>query len=121
MTYRVLVCDDALLRRAMIRHTLERAGYDVVAEAEDGEQAIDRYKESKPDLITMDIVMPNLGGIDTVRKIVQLDPNARILVSTAMGQNALAVEALRAGAKEYVVKPFRSSHILEAAERALTQ
>ncbi len=119
MCYKVLVCDDALFMRAMIRQTLEGAGYEVVGEAEDGRQAIDKYQECEPDLVTMDIVMPGLSGIDTVRAIVQMDPNARILVCSAMGQDALAVQAMEAGAKEYVVKPFRSSHILEAAERAL--
>jgi two-component system chemotaxis response regulator CheY len=119
MRYKVLVCDDARFMRTMIRHILEEAGYDVVAEAGDGHQAIKKYKEFDPDLVTMDIVMPGLGGIDTVRAIVQMDPSARILVCTAMGQDALAARAMGAGAKEYVLKPFRSSHILEAAERAL--
>ena len=121
MSYKVLVCDDALFMRAMIRQILEQAGYEVVAEAEDGHQAVDKYKQCKPDLVTMDIVMPNMGGIDTVREIVQIDPKARILICSAMGQDALASEAMDAGAKEYIVKPFQSVHILEAAERALTQ
>ncbi len=121
MSYKVLVCDDALFMRAMIRQILEQAGYEVVAEAEDGHQAIDMYKQCKPDLVTMDIVMPNMGGLDTVKALVQLDPNVRVLVCTAMGQDALAAEAMKAGAKEYIVKPFQSSHILEAVERMLTQ
>jgi two-component system chemotaxis response regulator CheY len=119
MCYKVLVCDDALFMRTMIRQTLEQAGYEVVGEAEDGQQAIDRYKEHKPDLVTMDIVMPGLGGIDSVQEIVRMDPNARIVVCSAMGQDALATQAMAAGAKEYVVKPFQASHILEAAVRAL--
>lgn len=119
MCYKVLVCDDAIFMRAMIRQTLEEGGYEVVGEAEDGRQAIAKYRECNPDLVTMDIVMPALSGIDTVRAIVAMDPNARILVCSALGQDALARQALEAGAREYVVKPFRSSHILEAAERAL--
>ncbi len=119
MGYKVLVCDDALFMRTMIRHTFEKAGYEVIAEAEDGQQAIDRYKEKRPDLVTMDIVMPGLGGIDSVQEIVQIDPDARIVVCTALGQDSLATQAIEAGAKEYIVKPFQSSDILEAAERAL--
>lgn len=121
MSYSVLVCDDALFMRAMIRQTVEQAGYEVAAEAEDGLQAVEQYKRCKPDLVTMDIVMPKKSGIDTVREIRQLDPDARILVCSAMGQDALADEAMKAGAREYVVKPFQNAQFLAALERVLTQ
>ena len=119
MGHRVLVCDDAIFMRTMISDILSGAGYEVVGEAETGLQAIDRYKELKPDLVTMDIVMPDMGGIDAVREIVKGDANAKILMCSAMGQQALVVEAIQAGAKDFVVKPFQPSRVLEAVQRVL--
>ena len=119
MGHRVLVCDDAIFMRTMISDILSGAGYEVVGEAETGLQAIERYKELKPDLVTMDIVMPDMGGIDAVREIVKGDPNAKILMCSAMGQQALVVEAIQAGAKDFVVKPFQPSRVLEAVQRVL--
>ncbi|OGU00333.1 MAG: two-component system response regulator [Gemmatimonadetes bacterium RBG_16_66_8] len=119
MGHRVLVCDDAIFMRTMISDILSGAGYEVVGEAETGLQAIERYKELRPDLVTMDIVMPDMGGIDAVREIVKDDPNAKILMCSAMGQQALVVEAIQAGAKDFVVKPFQPSRVLEAVQRVL--
>jgi two-component system chemotaxis response regulator CheY len=115
----VLVCDDAIFMRTMISDILSQAGYEVVGEAETGIQAVDKYKELKPDLVTMDIVMPDMGGIDAVREIVAHDPDACILMCSAMGQQALVVEAIQAGAKDFVVKPFQPSRVLEAVQRVL--
>jgi two-component system chemotaxis response regulator CheY len=117
--HRVLVCDDAIFMRTMIGDILSSAGYEVVGEAETGLQAIERYKELRPDLVTMDIVMPDMGGIEAVREIVKADPNAKILMCSAMGQQALVVEAIQAGAKDFVVKPFQPSRVLEAVQRVL--
>ncbi len=119
MGHRVLVCDDAIFMRTMISDILSGAGYEVVGEAESGLQAIQRYRDLKPDLVTMDIVMPDMGGIDAVREIVKEDPNAKILMCSAMGQQALVVEAVQAGAKDFVVKPFQPSRVLEAVQRVL--
>ena len=119
MGHRVLVCDDAIFMRTMISDILTGAGYEVVGEAETGVQAIQRYRELKPDLVTMDIVMPDMGGIDAVREIVKDDANAKILMCSAMGQQALVVEAIQAGAKDFVVKPFQPSRVLEAVQRVL--
>ena len=119
MGHRVLVCDDAIFMRTMISDILSGAGYEVVGEAETGIQAIDRYRTLKPDLVTMDIVMPDMGGIDAVREIVKEDPHAKILMCSAMGQQALVVEAIQAGAKDFVVKPFQPSRVLEAVQRVL--
>ena len=119
MGHRVLVCDDAIFMRTMISDILSGAGYEVVGEAETGLQAIERYRELNPDLVTMDIVMPDMGGIDAVREIVRQDPNAKILMCSAMGQQALVVEAIQAGAKDFVVKPFQPSRVLEAVQRVL--
>jgi two-component system chemotaxis response regulator CheY len=117
--HRVLVCDDAIFMRTMISDILSGAGYEVVGEAETGVQAIERYRDLKPDLVTMDIVMPDMGGIDAVREIVKLDPGAKVLMCSAMGQQALVVEAIQAGAKDFVVKPFQPSRVLEAVQRVL--
>ena len=119
MAQRVLVCDDAIFMRTMISDILSGAGYEVVGEAETGVQAIERYRTLRPDLVTMDIVMPDMGGIDAVREIVKEDANAKILMCSAMGQQALVVEAIQAGAKDFVVKPFQPSRVLEAVQRVL--
>ncbi len=119
MSHTVLVCDDAIFMRTMISDILTGAGYEVVGEAESGVQAIERYKELRPDLVTMDIVMPDMGGIEAVREIIKSDPDAKILMCSAMGQQALVVEAIQAGAKDFVVKPFQPSRVLEAVQRVL--
>ncbi len=119
MARTVLICDDAIFMRSMIADILKQAGFEVVGEAETGAQAVERYRELKPDLVTMDIVMPDMGGIDAVRNIVSEDPEARILMCSAMGQQALVIEAIQAGARDFVVKPFQPSRVLEAVQRVL--
>ena len=115
----VLICDDAIFMRTMVGDILTQAGFDVVGEAESGVQAVEQYQALRPDLVTMDIVMPDMGGIDAVREIVKLDPAAKVLMCSAMGQQALVVEAIQAGAKDFVVKPFQPSRVLEAVTRVL--
>jgi two-component system, chemotaxis family, chemotaxis protein CheY len=119
VTQTVLICDDAIFMRTMVGDILQKAGFQVVGEAETGLQAIEKYKELRPDLVTMDIVMPELGGIDAVREIRKHDPSARVLMCSAMGQQALVVEAIQAGAKDFVVKPFVPGRVLEAVKRVL--
>ena len=119
MSHTVLVCDDAIFMRTMISDILTTAGFQVIGEAETGREAVDRYKELKPDLVTMDIVMPDMGGIEAVREICKADPDAKVLMCSAMGQQALVVEAVQAGAKDFVVKPFQPSRVLEAVQRIL--
>jgi two-component system chemotaxis response regulator CheY len=115
----VLVCDDAIFMRTMISDILTQAGFEVVGEAESGAQAVEKYRSLKPDLVTMDIVMPDMGGIEAVREICKKNPEAKILMCSAMGQQALVVEAIQAGAKDFVVKPFQPSRVLEAVQRVL--
>ncbi|HSM35299.1 MAG TPA: response regulator [Longimicrobiales bacterium] len=115
----VLICDDALFMRTMLGNILKQAGFEVVGEAENGVEAVERYRELQPDLVTMDIVMPDKGGIDAVRDIVGEHPDAKILMCSAMGQQGLVVEAIQAGAKDFVVKPFQPSRVLEAVQRVL--
>ena len=115
----MLVCDDAIFMRTMISDILTQAGFEIVGEAESGSQAVEKYRALKPDLVTMDIVMPDMGGIEAVREICKTDPDAKILMCSAMGQQALVVEAIQAGAKDFVVKPFQPSRVLEAVQRVL--
>jgi Response regulator containing CheY-like receiver, AAA-type ATPase, and DNA-binding domains len=115
----VLVCDDAVFMRTLLSDILSQSGFEVIGEAETGVQAIERYKQLRPDLVTMDIVMPDMGGIDAVREITKFDSEARILMCSAMGQQALVVEAIQAGAKDFVVKPFQPSRVLEAVQRVM--
>jgi len=116
---RILICDDAIFMRTMIADILTGAGYEIAGEAESGLQAVERYKARKPDFVTMDIVMPDMGGIDAVRDISKVDANAKILMCSAMGQQQLVVEALQAGAKDFVVKPFQPTRVLDAVKRLL--
>jgi len=120
VAHTVLVCDDAIFMRTMIADILTQAGYRVIGEAESGVEAVRRFRELKPDLVTMDIVMPEMGGIDAVREIIKETPDARILMCSAMGQQALVVEAIQAGAKDFVVKPFQPARVLEAVQRLLS-
>src|SRR5258708_12441878 len=101
--------------RTMISDILAQAGFEVVGEAETGTQAVEKYHQLKPDLVTMDIVMPDMGGIDAVREIVKKDPDAKILMCSAMGQQALVVEAIQAGAQDFAPKPSPPSPLLEPA------
>ena len=119
MSQTVLICDDAIFMRTMIGDILTQAGFQIVGEAETGVQAVEKYRSLKPDLVTMDIVMPDMGGIDAVREIIKEDPGAKILMCCAMGQQALVIEAIQAGARDFVVKPFQPSRVLEAVQRVL--
>jgi two-component system, chemotaxis family, chemotaxis protein CheY len=119
LNHTVLVCDDAPYMRTLMGTILERGGFEVVGEAGTGMQAIEKYKELRPDVVTMDIVMGDMGGIEAVREIRKIDQNARILMCSAMADQALMSEARRAGASEFVVKPFQPSGLLEAIKRVL--
>ncbi len=117
----VLIVDDAKFMRNLLRKILTEGGYEVVGEAETGTEAVELYQKLKPSVVTMDIVMPDMSGIDAVKKIKEVDPNARIVVVSAMGQQALVSEALKAGAADFVVKPFHPSVVLEVVGRVLKQ
>lgn len=116
---KILIVDDAVFMRRMLSDILKEGGYDVVAEAANGKESVDQYKKSRPDAVTMDIIMPEMGGIEAVKEIVKHDKAAKILMVSAMGQQQLVVEAIQAGAKDFVVKPFEPSRVLSAVERLL--
>ncbi|HHZ19895.1 MAG TPA: response regulator [Firmicutes bacterium] len=120
MGNRVLVVDDAAFMRMMIKDILRKGGYEVVGEAEDGAKAIEKYRELKPDLVTMDITMPDMDGITAVKEIRKIDPNALIIMCSAMGQQAMVIDAIQAGAKDFVVKPFQPDRVLEAIRKVLS-
>ncbi|MCK4396782.1 response regulator [candidate division WOR-3 bacterium] len=119
MAVHILIVDDAIFMRKMIGDILRKEGYEICGEAENGIEAINKYKELHPDLVTMDIIMPDMSGIDAVEEIVNYDSNAKILMVSAMGQQSLVVEAIQKGAKDYIIKPFQPSRVLEAVERVL--
>ncbi len=113
----VLITDDTAFMRMTLKNILEKNGYEVIGEAEDGKQAIDMYDEHKPALVTMDITMPNVDGLTAIKEIIKKDPNAKIVVVSAMGQKSLVIDALNAGAKDFVVKPFQPDRIEEALQK----
>ena len=117
----ILIVDDAAFMRMMIKNILVKNGYDVVGEAENGQIAFELYKQLKPDLVTMDITMPEMDGIDGVKAIRGFDPNANVIMCSAMGQQAMVMEAIQAGAKDFVVKPFQQDRILQAIERVIAK
>ncbi|HQD40805.1 MAG: response regulator [Firmicutes bacterium] len=115
----VLIVDDAAFMRMMLKDILLRGGYQVVGEAENGQRAIELYKELKPDLVTMDITMPELDGISALKEIRAYDPDAVVIMCSAMGQQALVIDAIGAGAKDFIVKPFQPERVLEAVKKAV--
>ncbi|MBN1165310.1 MAG: response regulator [Candidatus Krumholzibacteriota bacterium] len=119
MKSRVLVVDDAIFMRKMISDILEGYGMEVVGESDTGSDAVEKYIELKPDLVTMDIIMPEMNGIDAVRGIIAADAQARIIMCSALGQQALVQDALTAGAKDFLIKPFNPSRVIEVVSRVL--
>ena len=119
MKPRVLIADDASFMRQMIREIVEPEGYEVVGEATDGGEAVEQYDSLAPDLVTMDIVMPKRSGIDAVKEIVAKAPDACVVMCSALGQETLVMEALQAGAKDFIVKPFKPDNVLDTIKRAL--
>jgi two-component system, chemotaxis family, chemotaxis protein CheY len=120
MAHKILIVDDAAFMRMMIKDILSKNGYDVVGEAADGMQAVEKYKELQPDLVTMDITMPEMDGISALKEIKKLNPNAKIIMCSAMGQQAMVIDAIQAGAKDFIVKPFQADRVLEAISKTLS-
>ena len=119
MANSILICDDAAFMRMMIKDILTKNGYIIAGEAENGIKAVEKYKEVKPDLVLMDITMPELDGIGALKQIKELDPNASVIMCSAMGQQAMVVEAIQSGAKDFIVKPFQADRVLEAVKRVM--
>ncbi|WP_291632448.1 response regulator [Clostridium sp.] len=116
---RVLIVDDAAFMRMMIKDILEKNGFEVVGEANNGIKAVELYKAEKPDVVTMDITMPDMDGIEAVKVIKAFDPAAKIIMCSAMGQQSMVMDAIRAGARDFIVKPFQADRVLEAIKKVV--
>ncbi|MBL4938018.1 response regulator [Clostridium sp. YIM B02515] len=116
---KVLIVDDAAFMRMMIKDILEKNGFEVVGEANNGIKAVEIYKKEKPDVVTMDITMPDMDGIEAVKEIRSFDPGAKIIMCSAMGQQTMVMDAIRAGARDFIVKPFQPDRVLEAIRKVI--
>jgi len=119
MGKRILVVDDAAFMRMMLSDHLTKAGFEVIGHAENGAVAVTKYKELRPDMVTMDITMPEMDGIQAVKEIKKFDPTARIVMCSAMGQQHMVMEAIQAGARDFIVKPFDVARVVQAVTKAL--
>jgi len=119
MAKNILICDDAAFMRMMIKDILTKNGYNIAGEAENGAKAVEKYNETKPDLVLMDITMPEMDGIQALKKIKEIDSNAAIIMCSAMGQQAMVIEAIQSGAKDFIVKPFQAERVLEAVKKVV--
>ncbi|MBP7175811.1 MAG: response regulator [Thermoclostridium sp.] len=115
----ILIVDDAAFMRMMIKDILSKNGYTVIGEAENGSKAIEKFKELAPDLVIMDITMPEMDGIQAVRQIKGLSPDAKIIMCSAMGQQAMVIESIQAGARDFIVKPFQAERVIEAVKKVV--
>jgi two-component system chemotaxis response regulator CheY len=120
MGAKVMIVDDAAFMRMMLRDILVKNGFDVVGEADNGKVAVQLYSDLKPDVVTMDITMPEMDGISAIKEIRKADPSARVVMVSAMGQQAMVIEAIRSGAADFIVKPFQPDRVLEALSKALS-
>ena len=119
MAKNILISDDAAFMRMMIKDILTKNGYNVVGEAENGAKAVEKYNELKPDLVLMDITMPEMDGIQALKKIKESDPSALVIMCSAMGQQAMVIESIQAGAKDFIVKPFQADRVIEAVKKVV--
>ena len=119
MAKSILICDDAAFMRMMIKDILVKNGYNIAGEAENGVKAVEKYQETNPDLVLMDITMPEMDGIQALKKIKAIDPNASVVMCSAMGQQAMVIESIQAGAKDFIVKPFQADRVLEAVKKVI--
>lgn len=119
MAIKVLIADDAVFMRNMIKEVFNTPEFEVVGEASNGIEAVEKYKELKPDITTMDIVMPHKSGIESVKDIVKLNKEAKIIMCSALGQESLVMEAIEAGAADFIVKPFKAEKVLEIVRKVV--
>ena len=119
MAKSILICDDAAFMRVMIKDILTKNGYTIAGEAENGLKAVEKYNETKPDLVMMDITMPEMDGIQALKKIKESDADADVIMCSAMGQQAMVIESIQSGAKDFIVKPFQPERVIEAVKKAI--
>ncbi len=118
---RVLIADDAAFMRMAIKAILDKNGFEVIGEAENGHIAVRKYKELKPDIVTMDITMPEMTGLDALKSIKEIDPGAKVIMISAMGQEGMVREAITLGAKSFIVKPFKEDHVIKTLNKVLSR
>ena len=119
MAKNILICDDAAFMRMMIKDILTKNGYNIAGEAENGQKAVEKYAELKPDLVLMDITMPEMDGIEALKRIMAADPSASVIMCSAMGQQAMVIESIQSGAKDFIVKPFQADRVIEAVQKVV--
>jgi two-component system chemotaxis response regulator CheY len=118
MSKRIMIVDDAIFMRMKLKDILEKNGYDVVAEAQNGADAIEKYRAERPDIVTMDITMPEMDGIEALKGIKKIDPAAKVIMCSAMGQQAMVMEAIQSGALDFIVKPFETDRVIDSIQKA---
>lgn len=116
---KVLIVDDAAFMRMMLKDILSKNGYEVVGEAANGNEAIEKFQSLSPDLVTMDITMPQCDGITALKQIMTLNPSAKVIMCSAMGQQAMVIESIQAGAKDFIVKPFQPDRVIGAIKKVI--
>ena len=114
---RILICDDAAFIRMMLKDMLQKAGHAIAGEAKDGGEAVELYRQLKPDLVMMDITMPVMDGITATGEIMKIDPKANVIMCSAMGQQSMVIESIQKGAKDFIVKPFQADRVIEAVQK----
>lgn len=115
----VLIVDDAAFMRMMIKDILSKNGFEIAGEAANGAEAVEKYKELSPDLVTMDITMPEMDGIQALKAIKEIDSGAKVIMCSAMGQQSMVIDAIQSGAKDFIVKPFQADRVLDAINKVL--
>ena len=116
---RVLVVDDAVFMRKVVSDALNKGGHEVIGEAANGQEAVDQFQSLKPEVMTLDITMPEKDGLEALREIIALDPGARVVMCSALGQESKVLESIKLGAKDFVVKPFKPDRVVGAVQKAL--
>ncbi|EOT39982.1 response regulator [Enterococcus columbae] len=119
MSGRILIVDDAVFMRMKLKDILTKNGYEVVDEAQNGQEAFEKYQALKPDIVTMDITMPEVDGLEALKMIKAQDPNAKVIMCSAMGQQGMVMDAIKSGAKDFIVKPFDTDRVINAIAKAL--
>lgn len=117
---RILIVDDAVFMRMKLKDILEKNGYEVAGEAQNGQEAFDKYQAEKPDLVTMDITMPEVDGLQALKMIKQADANAKVVMCSAMGQQGMVMDAIKSGAVDFIVKPFDTERVIQSLDKALS-
>lgn len=119
MSKAILIADDAAFMRMMLKDILGKNGFNIVGEAANGQEAVEKFSECSPDLVTMDITMPQKDGITALKEIMKINPSAKVVMCSAMGQQAMVIESIQAGAKDFIVKPFKPERVLESIIRVI--